>query len=324
MNYIKKAGRKMANAGERRQRRKRSRRVTATIGICVVVILCVGALVVGGKSKGIFNTLFTDKTSAAGVDNSEKKPEPKPEPKPTDIVKGSNTTYEGEKYGVPASEVSLMVHGKYEGEGKRVFLTFDDGPSPNTDKVLKTLEEKGVHGTFFVVGQMLEKREASKEALKTTIKNGNAIANHSYTHDLKKLYPKRTTNIDAFMDEYNKTNNLMKTILGDDFDTKVLRMPGGYMSRVHYKDPNLPKLNEAFKEKGIVSIDWNALNGDAEGKPYTEEQMLDYVKRSSKNKNNVIVLMHDTYGKQKTANMLPKIIDYFKENGYEFKTIKNG
>ncbi len=308
----------MADINERKEKRKiqrLKRRVYTVIGICVLLVIA------GGIIK-----LSTSSSESILVNKQEAKPEAKQEiakPKPTDIVKGSNTTYEGEKYAVPASDVKLMVENKYQGEGKRVFLTFDDGPSPLTNQNLKTLKEKGVHATFFVLGQMLEK-DSAKETLKNTIKDGHAIANHSYTHEFKKLYPKRTTNIDVFMSEFDQTNNMMKSILGEDFDSKVLRMPGGENSRHFYKDPNLPELNKIFADRGIVSIDWNALNGDAEGKKYSEEYMLDYVKRSTGNHNNVIVLMHDTYGKQKTADILPKVIDFFKENGYEFKTIKNG
>lgn len=315
----------MSNASKRKQIRKRNRRVTLTIGVCVLVILCVGAFkVVSGKNQGV-KAILSDKTSAATVSNkkSEEKPVQKPEPNPTDIVKGSNVTYEGEKYAVPASDVAKMVDDKYEGEGKRVFLTFDDGPSPNTPKVLKTLKEKGVHGTFFVIGSMLDGRAESKVDLKNAIEAGNAIGNHTFTHDLKKLYPHRKTDVAEYMKELDQTNQKMKSILGDDFETRVTRMPGGYMSRVFYKDPNLAELNKNFADKKIVSIDWNALCGDAEGKPYTVEQMLEYVKKSAGDQNNVIILMHDTYGKQKTATMLPQVIDYFKEKGYEFKTIKN-
>lgn len=243
-----------------------------------------------------------------------------PTPKETDIVKGSNVTYEGQKYGMSAEEAQRIANGETIDDKKYVFLTFDDGPSPNTEKVLNILKEKNVKGTFFVLGERLD-NDNSKNLLKRAITEGNAIANHTYTHNFKKLYPNNSVNINYFMKELNDTNNLMKNILGENFNTRVMRMPGGYNSRQYYKDSNLAAFNTILNENSIVSIDWNALNGDAEGKSYSPEYMLDYAKRSSEGQNQIVILMHDTYGKEKTTQMLPALIDYYKSQGYEFKTI---
>ncbi|MPQ43442.1 polysaccharide deacetylase family protein [Clostridium tarantellae] len=302
--------------------RRRSRRRKEGIKIGIAVLGIIALLVIG--TKVIFNSRSV--TDASDEKENVVKMEGKketPKPKPDDIIPNSNVTYEGDKYAVNAVDVKTMLEGKYPGEDKIVFLTFDDGPSPNTDKVLNTLSEKGVHGTFFMLGERIAESDEAKERVKKVIKNGNAIANHSYTHNMKKLYPHNKVDVQTFMNEYHQTNDLLKSVLGDEFNATVVRMPGGYNSRQYYKDPNLPALNEAFDKEGIVSIDWNALDGDAEGKPYTNEQMMNYVKSSSKGLHKVIILMHDTYGKEKTAEILPQIIDYFKEQGYEFKTIKN-
>ncbi len=241
----------------------------------------------------------------------------------TDIIPGKNIIFEGEEYAIQAEEVEKMISGTYEGNEKYVFLTFDDGPSPLTNEVLDILKEEGVKGTFFMLGNMIESGQEAKDTLKRAIKEGNAIANHSYSHDFKKLYPGNITDIEYFMYEFNKTNSIMKEVLGDEFNTRVLRMPGGYNSRVYYNDKNLKELNSVLKEKGIVSVDWNSLNGDAEGKNYTKEEMIDYVKKTSDGKNQIVLLMHDTYGKEKTVSMLKDVIKFYKENGYEFKTIKD-
>ena len=100
-------------------------------------------------------------------------------------------------------------------------------------------------------------------------------------------------------------------------------MPGGYNSRQYYNDPFLPAFNDNLNKNNIVSIDWNALNGDAEGKNYSTQDMLNYAIKTSENKNQIVILMHDTYGKEKTAQMLPELIDYYKNHGYEFKTIQS-
>lgn len=244
--------------------------------------------------------------------------------KDTDIIPGSNIIYSAEEYSIPAEKVFQITNdGKRIDENKYVFLTFDDGPSTNTEPILDILKEKGVHATFFALGDSISKTSNSSEILKRCISEGHAIGNHSYSHKFDILYPNNSINIDNYVAEFNKTNNLLKSILGDEFDSKVIRMPGGYMSRKYYNDPNLSEFDKYMSDNGIVSIDWNALNGDAEGKDYSLNEMLDYVKQTSEGKKQIVILMHDTYGKEKTVQVLPDIIDYYKNNGFEFKVIKS-
>ena len=259
----------------------------------------------------------------ASINKEQEEQEKVIKPNPDDVMPGMNITYEADKYAVDAKDVQAMANDTYKGEGKYVFLTFDDGPSNSTEKILNILKDKDVHGTFFVLGSSIEKDSKRQEYLKEELKSGNAIANHSYSHDFKKLYPGNKLNIDYFMDEFNKTNDIMKSILGGEFDCRVLRMPGGYGTRKYYKDPSLKEFDNTLQENGIINVDWNALDGDAEGKPYSTEEMLNYVKKTSKGKNHVVILMHDAAGKEKTVEILPQIIDYYKNEGYEFKVIKN-
>ena len=77
------------------------------------------------------------------------------------------------------------------------------------------------------------------------------------------------------MSELNETNEIMKSVLGKNFNARVIRMPGGYMSRRYYRDPNLKALDEAFAKDNIVSIDWDAETGDATGRHYTVEQYVE-------------------------------------------------
>ena len=238
------------------------------------------------------------------------------------ILVGSNIIKSAEEYAVDANEVKQMVENQYAGQEKTVFLTFDDGPSPNTKYILDILKEKGVHATFFIKGDMLN-NTSGQEYLKRTINEGHAIGNHSYTHSLRQLYPNNKLDIDTFMKEFDKTNNILKEILGSEFNCKILRMPGGYMSRKYYNDPNLPSFNKILNERGIISIDWNSMNGDSEGKDYSVQQLIDNVKNGTEGYEQSILLMHDTYGKESTVESLPYIIDNFKENGFSFKVIKS-
>ncbi|MGL4761975.1 MAG: polysaccharide deacetylase family protein [Sarcina sp.] len=260
--------------------------------------------------------------------NSQVKPVIKPEPaKPAvgptnnEIVPNGNIITSAKSYAVPANEVNEMVNGKYPGNEKEIFLTFDDGPSvTNTPKVLNVLKEYGVHGTFFVLGSEL-KSNADKAIVKDEIMQGNAIADHSYSHSYKILYPHNSVDVSTFMKEYNETNDIMRSILGKNFNARVVRMPGGYMSRVYYHDKHLPALNAAFKNAGVTSVDWNAETGDATGKAYTPNELVQNAIKETKGYDHIVLLMHDI--KSNTASALPQLIQYYKSQGYEFKVISN-
>lgn len=286
------------------------------LGVLAIILLLWGGI-------KVVTMIGSNLANKASLNEEQAEQEKVIKPNPDDVMPGMNITYEADKYAVDAKDVQAMANDTYKGEGKYVFLTFDDGPSNSTEKILNTLKDKDVHGTFFVLGSSIEKDSKRQEYLKEELKSGNAIANHSYSHDFKKLYPGNKLNIDYFMDEFNKTNDIMQSILGGEFDCRVLRMPGGYGTRKYYKDPSLKEFDNTLQENGIINVDWNALDGDAEGKPYSTEEMLNYVKKTSKGKNHVVILMHDAAGKEKTVEILPQIIDYYKNEGYEFKVIKN-
>lgn len=286
------------------------------LGVLAIIILLWGGI-------KVVTMIGSNLANKASINKEQEEQEKVIKPNPDDVMPGMNITYEADKYAVDAKDVQAMANDTYKGEGKYVFLTFDDGPSNSTEKILNILKDKDVHGTFFVLGSSIEKDVKRQEYLKEELKSGNAIANHSYSHDFKKLYPGNKLKIDSFMNEFNKTNDIMKSILGGEFDCRVLRMPGGYGTRKYYKDPSLKEFDNTLQENGIINVDWNALDGDAEGKPYSTEEMLNYVKKTSKGKNHVVILMHDAAGKEKTVEILPQIIDYYKNEGYEFKVIKN-
>ncbi len=206
---------------------------------------------------------------------------------------------------------------------KIAFLTIDDGPSVTvTPKVLDVLKEKNVKATFFLIGKSVEDNEVSKNLLKRIYKEGHSIGNHTYTHNLKTLYPNNKLNIQTYMNEVEKTNEVFKKILGNNFSTRITRMPGGYMSRKYYNDPNLKEFDNVLNQKGMYSIDWNALSGDAQGKRKNKNELLQFLKNSISNKKQIVILIHDTYGRESSAEALPVMIDYLKLQGYEFKTIE--
>ena len=207
----------------------------------------------------------------------------------------------------------------YTNNGEKiVFLTFDDGASTTvTPEILRVLKEEDVKATFFLTGKTIENGgQEAKNLVKQEFEDGHAIANHSYSHDYNKLYPGRTLDLEAFKADFKKTDDILKEILGPYFSTRVIRCPGGHMS---WK--GMEPLDSYLNENNMASIDWNALNADAEGKKKDAQGLVDYAIKTSEGKEMVVLLMHDTYGKEETAKALPQIIKYFKDNGYTFKTL---
>jgi len=204
-------------------------------------------------------------------------------------------------------------------DGKKVvYLTFDDGPSATvTPLILDTLKAENVHATFFVVGEAADESNTTKNLIRREVEEGNAIGNHTYTHNYKYLYPNRTVNVDNVMASINKTNKSLKNILGVDFFTRAIRFPGGHMSWKGMK-----AIDAVIKEKDYHQVDWNALTKDAEGAPKNAEQLKQQLIKTTQGRQKAVVLMHDTYGKEETAKALPEIIKYLKEQGYEFRTMK--
>lgn len=314
-----------------RKRRIRKKRISASI---FIIILIMSSMMITSKFKFLHNAKNNNANSVnktkqnqvsvgsnKSIDNPAKS-EPNEEKNTNSINNTGNSQAvtqeknQNSNQGVKAEE-ALVNDGK-----KVAYLTFDDGPSTTvTPKVLDVLKKYNIKGTFFVLGSNVEQNERSKEMLKRIFEEGNAIGNHGYTHSLSKLYPHNRVNVNYFMQEVDKTSNSLKSILGQDFNIRIIRMPGGYMSRQYYKDSNLPAFNAKLKEKNMCSVDWNASDEDAEGKRKNASQLLDKVKTSTAGQEKVIILMHDTYGKEETAKALPQIIEYLKSQGYEFKTL---
>lgn len=224
-------------------------------------------------------------------------------------------------YSVPVTQVKKMINESLKSDEKMVFLTFDDGPNVDiSPKILDILDQHGVHATFFVVGSRLN-NPTNKNILKRAYYSGHAIGNHTISHNLKTLYPSNKINVPCFIEEIKKNNNLLKSILGNQFNSNVVRLPGGYISRQYYNDQNLPELNQAFINNHFISIDWNAETGDATSKNYSPSQLTSNAIGNSKGHNVVVLLMHDV--KYSTIESLPEIINYYKNNNYKFKVITN-
>ncbi|MBO4461285.1 MAG: polysaccharide deacetylase family protein, partial [Lachnospiraceae bacterium] len=101
---------------------------------------------------------------------------------------------------------------------KKVYLTFDDGPSHNTELILDILKEYNVKATFFVIGR---NDEYSKSLYKRIVDEGHTIALHSYTHRYSSIY----ASLDAYKEDLQKISDLVYDATG--VRSKFIRFPGG-------------------------------------------------------------------------------------------------
>lgn len=144
---------------------------------------------------------------------------------------------------------------------------------------------------------------------------GHLIANHSDGHNYEKLY----ASTDTFINEVNACFQKIDAVTGGTQTMKLVRFPGGsYKSSADSFSPVKQECKPVLKENGYYYCDWNALNGDAEGKKKDAQGLLDYLKSNMPEGQNVVILMHDAAAKQTTADALPMIIEYLISEGYTF------
>ncbi|MDU1701299.1 MAG: polysaccharide deacetylase family protein [Streptococcus mitis] len=177
---------------------------------------------------------------------------------------------------------------------KVVALTFDDGPNPaTTNQALDTLSKYGIKATFFVLGKNVSGNE---EILKRMKADGHVIGNHSWSHPvLSKL------SLDEAKKQITDTEDALTKVLGS--SSKLMRPPYGAIT-----DDIRNSLDLSFIMWDVDSLDWKSKN---------EASILTEIQRQVKNGS--IILMHDIH--VETVNALPKVIDYLKEQGYEFVTV---
>lgn len=200
----------------------------------------------------------------------------------------------------------------YHSETKRVFLTFDDGPSSVTPTILDTLKQENIEATFFVLGSRVE---AMPEIVKRIYEEGHYIANHGYSH----VYSSTYASPEAVLAEYNQCNEVIKNAIGvPEYNSHLFRFPGGLAGGKYAEIKSQAK--ELLSQNDILQVDWNALSGDAETTEPTIEYEMERIQQTVTGKSSVVILMHDAEAKAVTAEALPQIISWLRENGYEFKS----
>lgn len=195
---------------------------------------------------------------------------------------------------------------------KYVYLTFDDGPSKNTERILSVLDQYKVKATFFVNGR---EDAQSIDRYKKIAEAGHEIAMHSYSHDYPKLY----ASVESFTEDLDKIQSLVERVTGK--KPMVYRFPGGSSNTLSARQLPMQSYVDVLASRGIVYFDWNVDTTDGEGPDRPVETLMAGLKATlGKNQHNV-VLMHDANDHNTTVDALPDIIQTCIDQGYTFDVI---
>lgn len=301
----------------RREKRVRQQRELALITMAGIALVGILAL---GIRAGHRNDLAAQKTASElaavkNVSSSRRKADKiKEASSDTSSVTQSAGQYiwaspkgatDGNSY---PTTVSKSDPSRKEGNGKVIYLTFDDGPSKYTSTLLDTLDKyPQVKVTFFVVGQWPEHFDMIRRAAKA----GHSIGVHSYTHNFYKIY--RSSN--AFWSDFEKMQDVIQKETG--YRTQLMRFAGGSSNTIsrHVCPGIMTELSQESASKGYTYFDWNAGAVDA-GKPVSSTYELNYLKEHLYTQTPNLILCHDS--KSFTVQAMKKFIPWALEQGYTF------
>jgi len=185
---------------------------------------------------------------------------------------------------------------------KELYLTFDDGPTPIiTDWLLDLLSQYNAKGTFFCIGNNIEK---NPQLFLKIIANGHAVGNHTYNH--LKGWKHKTKN---YIDDIQQTNQIMNSLKSND-GTKLFRPPYGKFKS---------KQSKKLQALGYKIIMWDVLSYDWD-KTVNEEDCLNNIISSAKEGS--IIVMHDSIKASKNLKaVLPKLLKHYTDHGFVFKAL---
>lgn len=273
-----------------------------------------GRLTVYADSEGNMKLAINNQSSQSQIKNqgivSDDKDEDSTSKDTEDYSNGTKEQVSIEETTIPQEESSLVDTSK-RGYGKTVCLTFDDGPSANTEKIIEILDRYNVKATFFVIGK---EDEVSFERYRMIVESGNAIGLHSYTHDYSKVY----NSIDNFVSEITRVHDVVYEATG--VDTKLFRFPGGSANST-VKKMDIHECIDYLNENGYTYYDWNVSSGDAATKLATVEEIMENIENDLFKMNTAIILMHDAEYKPTTVEALPQLIEMLLDEGFEIKAI---
>lgn len=196
-----------------------------------------------------------------------------------------------------------------ESDYKICYLTFDDGPTYQTDKFLDKLTELDVYATFFTIGGGITNENnhyIRDNALRREAKLGHTIANHTFTHA---YYGPLYVSVDSFMEAVRQQDELVYSVTG--LHTDIVRFPSG-SHYCRYREETI----QALTDEGYMWMDWIANAYDAGGHGYTSQHISANVVWQVKQDKISVVLMHDW--NLETLGALDSIVERLRADNYLF------
>lgn len=200
---------------------------------------------------------------------------------------------------------------------KIAYLTFDDGPSNHTTKILDILDKYNVKATFFV-----NYKEGMDDIYKEIADRGHVIANHTFSHDYKTIYKNKQN----FINDVKNLDNKIESITNKK-PSKILRFPGGSNNTVNLdynSDKNfMNDLCSTMENLGYTYFDWNIDSTDASTFRQTKRNIVTSILENTPYVNHANILMHDLDPKDTTVDALPEIIQGLKKQGFIFDSLNH-
>lgn len=181
---------------------------------------------------------------------------------------------------------------------RKVYLTFDDGPSSNTGRILDILAEYDVKATFFVVGKEEEEYQALYRRI---VEEGHTLAMHSYSHKYNEIYQ----SVESFSADLSKLQEFLYDTTG--VWCRYCRFPGGSSNTVSHVD--MHELIAYLDEQDMSYFDWNISSGDAASAYISSADIIRNCTANLKDYDEAIILMHDAADKDSTVEALPGLIE---------------
>ncbi len=283
----------MEGTGDRRKRVQRLKKIILAVIAAFIVIPVIVSVVLSIRVIQLNQKIQKLESLLAAKENE------------TDEVAGIYVTTPVEQSLRDTVSMQQTVEAEdEEAYQKQIYLTFDDGPSSNTDKILDVLKEYDVKATFFVVGKT---DEQSIRAYQRIVEEGHTLAMHSYSHKYNEIYESK----DNFMEDLEMLQEHLYQITG--IWPRFYRFPGGSSNTVSSTD--MQELAACLKENGITYFDWNIASGDAISGQLATDSIVNNCLGSIDNFNECMILMHDAVGKNTTIEALPEIISQVMERG---------
>lgn len=194
-----------------------------------------------------------------------------------------------------------------------VYLTFDDGPSANTVRILDALKKTGQKATFFVVGSNIPGNEA---ILQRIVKEGHTIGLHSYSHNYAAIY----ASVKAFLEDFHKAYQMVYNVCG--VYPTIFRFPGGSVSA--YSAQTYQPIIAEMLRRGFLYYDWSVSAGDETTAPRTITQITQTVLQGVKQTKDIpIVLLHNGADKGDTAYAFANLLSELSKAGYTCDRLTN-